>query len=42
MELDAARLLVLRAASAIDCLGSKEARVMVAAAKVAAPQASLR
>ena len=41
VRLEAARLLVLRAASAIDAAGAKAARLAVASAKVAAPEACL-
>jgi acyl-CoA dehydrogenase len=41
VQLDAARLLVLDAAAALDSLGHKRARGQIAAAKVAAPQAAL-
>jgi len=42
IELDAARLLVLDAAAALDAVGHKHARGQIAAAKVAAPRAALR
>ncbi|KAL4422623.1 hypothetical protein ABPG75_008820 [Micractinium tetrahymenae] len=41
MELDAARLVVLEAAHALDCVGNKAARGKIAAAKALAPSAVL-
>jgi len=41
VDLDAARLLVLDAAAALDAVGHKAARGQIAAAKVAAPRAAL-
>ncbi|CAG9461001.1 unnamed protein product [Pedinophyceae sp. YPF-701] len=41
VDLEGARLLVLRAAAAIDAVGAKRARGVVAEAKVAAPRAAL-
>lgn len=42
VALEGARLLVLNAAHSLDCVGHKQARAEIAAAKVAAPNVALQ